>query len=302
MAFMLGWRLLISAILIPLLLGLFYADHRLGLSAPLLALFAALLSIRSAWELGHLFGARGYPIRSRLQMTGSCATALSAWIPAWCWASPVIDGAPLASLGPMALSLALCLLIVFMQEAAHFQAPGKTFESLGASLLVIAYSGFLLGITSQLRWVAGSEAGYLVLGSLLIAAKTCDIGAYTFGRLFGKTKMSPVLSPGKTWAGAVGGIATSTVSTWAWLTFMPHLFNAEWQPSPAWAACVYGAVVGLTGMVGDLMESLLKRDAGKKDSAALLPGFGGLLDLLDSVLYAGPVAYALWVWLPLQSW
>ncbi len=299
---MLGWRLLMSAVLIPSLLGLFYADHRLGQTAPVLALLAVLLSVRSAWELGDLFAARGYPIRSRAHMLGSCATALAAWIPAWCWVEPVMTVAPFASLGPIALSLAFCLLLLFIQEAAAFQSPGKTFEALGASLLVIAYSGFLLGITAQLRWVAGSEAGYLVLGSLLIAAKTCDIGAYTFGRLFGKTKMAPLLSPGKTWAGAIGGIATSTVATWAWLSLVPPLFNAAWQPSPAWAACVYGAVVGLTGMIGDLCESLLKRDAGKKDSAALFPGFGGLLDLLDSVLYAGPVAYALWVWLPLKTW
>jgi phosphatidate cytidylyltransferase len=299
---MLGWRLLISAILIPTLFGLFYLDHRLGQAAPVLALFAAMLSLRSAWELGDLFAARGYPIRSRSQMIGSGITVLAAWIPAWFWVKPVLAGACFASLGPIALSLSFCLLILFIQEAAAFQTPGKTFESLGASLLVIAYSGFLLGITAQLRWVAGSEAGYLVLGSLLIAAKTCDIGAYTFGRLFGKTKMAPLLSPGKTWAGAVGGMATSTVATWAWLSMVPPLFNAAWQPSPTWAACLYGAVVGLTGMIGDLCESLLKRDAGKKDSAALFPGFGGLLDLLDSVLYAGPVAYALWVWLPLKTW
>lgn len=299
---MLGWRLLVSAILIPSLLGLFSADHRSGPSAPWLALFVVLLAARSAWELGDLFAARGYPIRSRFQMIGSCATALAAWVPAWCWMNPVLEDAPFASLGPIALSLAFCLLLLFIQESVAFQSPGKTFESLGASLLVIAYSGFLLGITAQLRWVAGSEAGYLVLGSLLIATKTCDIGAYTLGRLFGKTKMAPLLSPGKTWAGAVGGIVTSTVATWAWLSCVPPLFNPEWKPSPAWAACVYGAVVGLTGMIGDLCESLLKRDAGKKDSAALFPGFGGLLDLLDSVLYAGPVAYALWVWLPLKSW
>ncbi len=299
---MLGWRLLMSAILIPTLFGLFYADHRLGQNAPVLALLAVLLSVRSAWELGDLFAARGIPLRSRSHMLGSCVTALAAWIPAWCWVEPVLTVAPFASLGPIALSLAFCLLLLFIQEAASFQSPGKTFEALGASLLIIAYSGFLLGITAQLRWVAGSEAGYLVLGSLLIAAKTCDIGAYTFGRLFGKTKMAPLLSPGKTWAGAVGGIATSTVATWAWLTFIPSLFNTGWKPSPVWAACVYGAVVGLTGMIGDLSESLLKRDAGKKDSAALFPGFGGLLDLLDSILYAGPVAYALWVWLPLQTW
>lgn len=299
---MLGWRLLMSAILIPTLFGLFYVDHRWGQAAPVLALLAVLLSVRSAWELGELFAERGFQLHRRSHMLGSCATAIAAWIPAWCWVKPVLTAAPFASLGPIALTLAFCLLLLFIQEAIAFHAPGKTFESLGASLLIIAYSGFLLGITAQLRWVAGSEAGYLVLGSLLIAAKTCDIGAYTFGRLFGKTKMAPLLSPGKTWAGAVGGVATSTVATWAWLSVVPPLFNAAWQPSPPWAACLFGAVVGLTGLIGDLCESLLKRDAGKKDSAALFPGFGGLLDLLDSVLYAGPVAYALWVWLPLKTW
>jgi phosphatidate cytidylyltransferase len=299
---MLGWRLLISAILIPLLLGLFRIDHVIGQAAPILAAFAAVLSIRSAWELSDLFSTRSSPDRRPMQMLGSCATALAAWIPAWCWEKPLLDAAPFASLGPMALVFAICLLVLFIQEAAHFKVPGQTFESLGVSLLIIAYSGFLLGVTAQLRWVAGGKAGYLVLGSLIIAAKTCDVGAYTFGRLFGKTKMTPVLSPGKTWAGAVGGIATSTFASWAWLTFVPYYFNKSWGASPAWAACLFGAAVGLTGMIGDLMESLLKRDAGKKDSAALFPGFGGLLDLLDSILYAGPVAYALWVWLPLKTW
>jgi phosphatidate cytidylyltransferase len=299
---MLGWRLLISAILIPLLLGLFYADHRFGPSAPILAVFAMILSIRSAWEMGELFSARRYSVRKRFPMLGSCITALAAWVPAWFWNTPVIEAAPLASLGPIALAFSLCLLGFFIREAVSFHAPGQTFECLGTSLLIVAYSGLLLGITAQLRWVAGSDAGYLVLGSLLVAAKSCDIGAYTFGRLFGKRKMTPVLSPGKTWAGAAGGIATSTIATWAWLTFVPPYFNPTWGASPAWAACVFGAAVGLTGMIGDLMESLLKRDAGKKDSAALFPGFGGLLDLLDSILYAGPVAYSLWVWLPLKSW
>ncbi len=299
---MLGWRLFISAILIPSLFGLFYADHRLGPSAPLLAVFAAVLSIRSAWELGDLFASRSFPIHRPTQMLGSCVTVLAAWFPAWFWEQPLHEASLFASLGPMAMVLALCLLVTFIREAARFQAPGQSFESIGISLIIIAYSGFLLGFTAQLRWVAGSEAGYLVLGSLIISAKTCDIGAYTCGRLFGKTKMSPVLSPGKTWAGAVGGIATSTVATWAWLTFIPSWLNPSWVASPAWAACLFGAVVGLTGMVGDLMESLLKRDAGKKDSAALFPGFGGLLDLLDSILFAGPVAYLLWVLLPLKSW
>ena len=74
------------------------------------------------------------------------------------------------------------------------------------------------------------------------------------------------------------------------------------MPCDIFWSLIYGAVIGVVGLVGDLAESLIKRDVGKKDSAILMPGFGGLLDLLDSVLYAGPVAVLLWKVLPLATW
>jgi phosphatidate cytidylyltransferase len=172
-------------------------------------------------------------------------------------------------------------------------------ESLGGHLLIVSYVGMLLAATVQLRWVAGAELGYLALGSMVIAVKMGDTGAYTFGRLFGKRKMSPKLSPGKTWAGFVGALVGSGLGAWAWLQFATPLFDAAAQP-PAWYWSVcYGVAMGVVGLVGDLCESLIKRDMGQKDAAALMPGFGGLLDLLDSILYAGPVAHVLWVVLPL---
>ncbi len=82
-------------------------------------------------------------------------------------------------------------------------------ETLGAELIIVAYVGVLLCLTAELRWVAGAQAGYLVLGSLIIAAKCGDIGAYTLGRLFGRRKMAPRFSPGKTWAGAIGALIGS---------------------------------------------------------------------------------------------
>ena len=78
--------------------------------------------------------------------------------------------------------------------------------------------------------------------------------------------------------------------------------DSDWTPPAAHWAILYGVAVGIVGLTGDLCESLIKRDVERKDSAALLPGFGGLLDLLDSVLYAGPVAYVLWLVLPLRTW
>jgi phosphatidate cytidylyltransferase len=87
-----------------------------------------------------------------------------------------------------------------------------------------------------------------------------------------------------------------------WFALVTPLFDRTW-PRPDWHwTALYGLILGAVGLIGDLCESLIKRDVGKKDSAILLPGFGGLLDLVDSVLYAGPVAYMLWKALPLATW
>jgi phosphatidate cytidylyltransferase len=124
-----------------------------------------------------------------------------------------------------------------------------------------------------------------VLVIFLAAAKFTDIGAYFTGSFIGKHKMIPWLSPGKSWEGLVGGLATAAgISVLlAWL-----LLEGDQPPLRMWA--IFGPVVGLAGQFGDLCESLLKRAAGAKDSGALVPEFGGVLDMLDSVLLSAPVA------------
>ncbi len=201
----------------------------------------------------------------------------------------------------MAVCFSLFVLVLFLRAAISYREPGRSMETLGVEVLGLSYLGFLLAVTTQLRWVAGAEAGYFVLGSLVIAAKCGDIGAYTLGRLFGKRKLIPRLSPGKTWMGFWGALLGAALGAWAWLSFAPPLFGDTVKPAPAGWAILYGVILGLVGLIGDLCESLIKRDVGQKDSAPLFPGFGGLLDLLDSVLYAGPVAYVLWLTLPLAG-
>jgi phosphatidate cytidylyltransferase len=179
-------------------------------------------------------------------------------------------------------------------------------ETLGVEVLIVSYAGLLLCLTARLRWIgAGPESssqGYFVLGSLIVATKSGDIGAYTFGRLFGRRKMAPVLSPGKTWAGAIGAVVVAALASCIWFQAGLRLFNAQWVPGAVIACLTYGVLIAIAGIVGDLCESLIKRDLGKKDAAALLPGFGGLIDLTDSIVYAGPIAYLLWLTLPLVDW
>lgn len=295
---MLGWRLGLSAIIIPALVFLFFLDARCGKSAPVLLVLCLALGMRSAYELVLLLRPR-FPEVS----AGACGICVAAVVLA-AWA-PHLDGAANATteaLASVASVFAVCVAGLMAHQAWLYREPGRRMEELGAQLLVVSYVGLLLAVTVQLRWVAGVEAGYLAIGSLVVATKMGDTTAYTFGRLFGHRKMAPILSPGKTWAGFAGAIAGASVSAWAWLQFATPLFRESWQP-PAWYwSLLYGAVLGLVGLLGDLCESLIKRDMRQKDAAALMPGFGGLLDLLDSVFFAGPVALILWRILPLQTW
>ena len=93
------------------------------------------------------------------------------------------------------------------------------------------------------------------------------------------------------------GAAAGSVAWFKFPWFAPWLFGV--QPGPWYWIAIYGLILGLVGLIGDLAESLIKRDVGQKDSAPLLPGFGGLLDLLDSIIFTGPIAYLLWLVLPL---
>lgn len=298
---MLRWRLAVSAVLIPSFFGLFWLDARLGESAPILLLLVVVLALRGANEMVDLLWTRSFT-PNRIIVSASCVLVAAA---AW-WGRfghmPIKIPSDDNTLAQVMLAYSLTILAMFLLATYRYREPGASMETLGAELLIVSYIGVLLGVVAQLRWVAGADAGYLVIGSLLVVTKGGDIGAYFFGTLFGKRKMVPHLSPGKTWAGGVGALVGSAISAVVWLQFATPLFNEKWA-SPDWiSAAVYGLILGVTGLIGDLCESLIKRDVGKKDSARLLPGFGGLLDLMDSVLYAGPVAYVLWKALPLVTW
>lgn len=129
-----------------------------------------------------------------------------------------------------------------------------------------------------------------MLGLAILVPKVCDIGAYFTGRFLGRTKITPVLSPGKTLEGFLGGIFWGTV-----VVLISHFTLGKTVSLFATTshALAFGLIVSIAGILGDLAESLLKRDLHAKDASQLIPGFGGILDVIDSILFGASVA---WIW------
>ncbi|MEM9660184.1 MAG: CDP-archaeol synthase, partial [Planctomycetota bacterium] len=177
-----------------------------------------------------------------------------------------------------------------------FEAPGDSAVHLGLAALSVLYVGGLLGSMVQLRLLTvgdGAAPSLLPLASLIGAVKLSDSMQYFVGKAFGKRKLAPKLSPGKTWEGTIGGIALASLATALWLP-VGVAGEAVFSTQRSLASLVFAVTVSVAGLVGDLAESLLKRDSGVKDSSDWMPGFGGVLDLLDSLLFASPVALLFW--------
>jgi phosphatidate cytidylyltransferase len=141
---------------------------------------------------------------------------------------------------------------------------------------------------------AGFNGSTMAILMILLVVKFTDIGAYFGGRALGRHKLISWLSPGKTWEGLICGMVTAALVAMACAPFVrvsPE--DSPLRTLPWWNALMFGAVIGPIGQAGDLLESLMKRDAEVKDSGRLVPGFGGVLDIIDSPLFAAPFAY-LW--------
>lgn len=153
----------------------------------------------------------------------------------------------------------------------------------GTTVAGIVYGGLLFTFLAMLKRDGGAHGGDLVVFVLAIAW-VGDTGAYFAGRFLGKTKLYPAVSPGKTWAGAFGGLAGSALAAVAM-----HLLRMKDVPWVDMFAMALPAAA--LGQMGDLVESMLKRSRGVKDSGSLLPGHGGMLDRVDAVLFIGPYVY-----------
>jgi phosphatidate cytidylyltransferase len=179
--------------------------------------------------------------------------------------------------------------IVVFLGSLLFYSRHRSFEGIvaaaGGTLLAYVYLGLILGFVLAIR---RDHSVWVVLW-VVLTTKSSDIGAFFTGITLGRHKMIPWLSPGKTWEGLAGGIlmAAAVGAGGAWL--LRESFGVT-RPDILLGALA-GALFAVLGQAGDLIESLFKRDAGMKDSGRSVPGFGGVLDVMDSVLVVAPAAY-----------
>ncbi|MGH3022190.1 MAG: phosphatidate cytidylyltransferase [Gaiellaceae bacterium] len=190
-------------------------------------------------------------------------------------------GGPEWMLGGLMLTLLLALVFAAVSETRQ-----STTVAVAVTVLGTAWIGLGLGHLVLLRDV--EPDGRLALITVLLAVFVADTFAYAAGRLAGRHRMAPAISPGKTWEGFVAGLAFGILTTW-FATYDQEVFADSWRPF------AFGAVVVLAGVAGDLFESMVKRDLGAKDSGRALLGHGGVLDRIDSLLFAGPAAYYVFV-------
>ena len=277
---MLRDRLLFGPFFVLAVVGVFWLDEwvssrslgerQLPAAAVLLPAMCIALGFAS-WELARILREKGVLSSDRMSVAATVIGILAT----------TASGQGGAVVSTAAAGVMLMALLVF---ARH-----RSFEGIvaggGGVLLAFTYLGVLGGFWILLRL---DHSAWVCLWVVLVT-KSCDIGAYFTGRAIGKRKLAPWLSPGKTQEGLVGGVATAAgVSALGLLL----LRNAGVAPDLSIAgAAATGAAVGLLGQTGDLVASMFKRDAGRKDASRSLPGFGGWLDVLDSPLLVGVIAF-----------
>jgi len=269
--------------------------------APLAAFFAV-VSALGAWEFYRLARASGgaplaeagivvagvLPLAVHAHFEGvyTPPLALGALVVLAIAASAIwrrgVAGQPLASVASTVLGVLYTAGMLSFGYALRYHPFVSPFEDVGS----------LVGTPSVAGWQI-PLGGLLLLFPILLTWAS-DIGAYFVGRAFGRRKLIPSVSPGKTIAGALGGLLASVLVAWLYVALV--LRPAQLALTPV-GIVIFGALVSVAAQVGDLFESLLKREANVKDSSRLLPGHGGILDRFDSLIFVLPVAYLLVGWL-----
>ncbi len=270
-----------AAVAIPIVLAVLFLAPAILFNA-----LVAVVALGALWEFYRLAEKMGHPVAKSV---GLAAAALLLSGAALLWGpfrfeTPAGDLVEVAVKTRPAFWFVAGLAVVFLAAIAPMASRVPPASALsGAASTIFGVVSIALPATAMCLLRARSPRAVL---ALLLLVWVCDSCAYYFGKRFGKRRLAPVVSPKKTWEGAIAGLVGATVfaaaaGTW-W--FLPEL-----GPFRGAAA---GALASTAGQIGDLVESLWKRGAGIKDSGAFLPGHGGFYDRIDSLLFAAPVLAA----------
>ena len=270
---MLKQRIITALILLPIALCGFFLLEGSGF-----ALFIGLVVTLGAWEWARLAGFAAQPIR----------VAYAAVVALMLFVMHILPGLAPWVLGASVLwwGVATYLVLTYPRSSEHWSAAATKWV-IGLLILLPAWQG-LVEIKKH-----DSGNGNLLILAVMVLVWGADIGAYFSGRAFGKRKLAPLVSPGKSWEGVYGGLALSLV-----ITVIVGLVR-DWTVAELFKGLIGAAIIVFISVVGDLTESMFKRQSGIKDSSNLLPGHGGVLDRIDSLTAAIPVfAVLLWMAAP----
>lgn len=284
-------RILMGPVLIALLVGALLLDRflegtRLALAGDralvlpggtVLFLVGALLATWGARELAGILKDKGIEASKRILTLAALVGLLASCVVPSYLSAP--DAAAVVSTAGV---------IVMLSALAYYSRdrnPQGIVAATGGVLLAFVYLGLMFGFYLAIR----RHFSIWVVLWVLLVVKSCDIGAYFTGKAIGRHKLIPWLSPGKTWEGLIGGMIFAAIVATLGLRGVSAL-DVRPVPAPLWGVLV-GLSFAVVGQAGDLIMSLFKRDAGLKDSGRSLPGFGGILDVLDSPLLVAPLAY-----------
>ena len=253
----------------------------LWVGLPLLAPAFVFLSLVALSEYAELMRLRGVPVRKRSLYVAAVLT-LPASLPSTYPGMPTLAGG---------VSWREALLVAFVIYVLVLEVVSANRSSINAAGFTIAgylYVPFLLGYVVTLRYTPDGHLGLWFLAIPLLSAVASDVGAYMLGSLFGRTPLAPRVSPKKTIEGALGGLLLALVIVAATAALARQAVGLELGFG---TVVVLTLITSLAAQLGDLFESLLKRWAGVKDAGVFLPGHGGVLDRIDSLLFTFPVSY-----------
>ena len=268
-----GGRSLSKSIIVGLLLGGVFLLSVLILKELFIVLAAAVAAL-GAWELSTALRQKGWYVPRVPSVVGAILI-----MPATFWGGARAQWlVALAIVGALVLWRSVHLL--WERRQAPAQAFRQTIRDFAASAFVVIYLPLMTSFTVLLLSRPDGAAWVL---ALVVTVAMIDTAGYLVGRSFGRHKLAPGVSPKKTWEGLLASITAGTISA---VLFMMLVFDRPW-----WLGLIFAAALLLSAVFGDLAESLIKRDLGVKDMSSMLPGHGGIMDRLDSILPSALIAY-----------